>query len=183
MYYRNNRDIWKKLYNVENFDSYDNYYYLIIDKKQAEKNYAVYHDKLKLHIDVYSDDRLLDIYKTSDAGFQSPMKIIWGHFYNDLNDLLYHPVKKDGSLWKTIFNLTSYDSVIRINNQMCFSKKYERILDFWNFFEEHPELYLSINPNENKCNYIYFDKSIYYDDTLLLDANVEGDTVVLNNFT
>ena len=183
MYYRNNNDIWKKLYNVTDFDSYDNYYYLIIDKKQAEKNLAVYIDKLQLHTDVHIEEHLLEIYKSNTQDFQNPVKVVWGHFYNDFDDLLYHPVKKDGTYHEKIFNFTPYDTIVFINGQMCYNKSYKKILELFDFFTQHPELYLSINTKEIKCNYIYTNNEIHYDDTVMLDANVEGDTAILNNLT
>lgn len=183
MLYRNSRDIYRKLYDIDNFNKYDNNYYLIFDKRLAEKNYKKYPNGIKLFLDIYRNERLLDIRKVSGYDFQIPIKIIWGHFYNKFDDLLYQYVKHNGKLIKHIFNSTTYDSIIFINDVICCSKSFEHILKLYNFLDEHSELYLGVNPNNIKYNYIYADKTIYFDDTETLDANAEGRTLVLNNLT
>lgn len=182
MYYRNNLDINSELYDVKQFDSYDNYYFVIIDKRQVKYNYEEYQTKIKLHTDINLEEKLLNIWKnTSSDKFQSPLKIVWGHFYNDFNDLLYHPVMKDGTYIEKRFNKSPYSSILFINDVICKDKNYEKALNIYNFLKEHPEIYGLMDPDDTKCNYIYIDNAILYDDTQLLDANVEGDVVVLNN--
>ena len=183
MIYRNSRDIYRKLYDIDQFDKYNNNYYLIFDKRIAEKNYKQYNNGVKLCLDIYEKERLLDIRKVSGYDFQIPINIIWGHFYNKFNDLVYQYVKNNGKLIKHIFSTTTYDSIIYLNDVACCSKSFEYILKLYKFLNEHPELYLGVNPNNIKYNYIYADKTIYFDDTETLDANAEGRTLVLNNLT
>ena len=58
MLYRNSRDIYRKLYDIDNFNKYDNNYYLIFDKRLAEKNYKKYPNGIKLFLDIYRNERL-----------------------------------------------------------------------------------------------------------------------------
>ena len=173
------------VYDSKNFDSYPNYYAILVDKKTIELNKKTDKDHIENIYIKYSIDNLLLIYnydKDSIVNHQNGYKIVYGHFYNNQNYFLFKKVHNNkivgysvskcqkGELWHNKLNK------LYISNYLNEAKSTAFILNN----KLNKEYYETTVPSE--ITYIYDDYTISFPDVTEdeIQTDYENEILYLN---
>lgn len=88
-------------YDTRNFDLNNNYYAILVDKKQLEINKGIYengNDKLYIKFDHIQTLLIYAKLYNNNELYENGYKIIYGHFYNDNNFFLFKKLTNEGKL-------------------------------------------------------------------------------------
>lgn len=117
-------------YDTRNFDTKNNYYAILVDKKQLKINKDIYeqgNDKLYV---TYNNIQTLLVYVKIDSKdniFENGYKIIYGHFYNDQNFFLFKNLNKEGKIIGHKIHKVQKSELYSKLNRLYFSNYYTDI--------------------------------------------------------
>lgn len=180
---------YNKIYDIDNFNTYPNKYYILVhmDKIEEFKSRFYYVD---LNINPDISQELLSVFKTENDAIDitSFIEIIYGHFYNKFDDIIYHPlIKSKPKIKHNHIGRAPKDMLLIVNNHLIEENSYDHVARYYNLIASHPELLIKFDGNILdllNCRYEYISDLLVFDyDDDLIETKVHNEVLTLHALT
>ena len=171
------------VYDSKNFDSYPNYYAILVDKKTIELNRKKDKEGLENIYIKYTVNDLLLIYnndKENISNHQGGYKIVYGHFYNNQNYFLFKKLHNDKIVGYNVQKCQKAELWHNKLNKLYISNYLNEVKNtaFWLNSQKNEETQQSYTPA--KIGYLYYDYTIEFPTDINNKMNIDYANEILS---